>query len=161
MRASSMPRASIPPMRTPRTQHGGILGKLLLLLVLAMAAGAAWWWWFGRFARPDEEPAKPTEIVSVLDYVDRRDLGTDPFDAMVRPDPKTGRGGGDPNAHYLRWYAEYGATLTARAAWRMFDQGAALTDLVKNQAREAHLTYLHHAQLAEYYRAKWHEASGD
>lgn len=149
-------------MTNARTQHGGILVKFLLLLVLAGAAGAGWWWYLGRFALPDEPPVKPTEIVSVLDYVDRRDLGTDPFDAMARPDPRTGREGSQaPDAHYLRWFSEYGATLTARAAWRMFDQGASLTDAVKDQARSAHLTYLHHAQLAEYYRAKWRESADE
>ena len=138
-----------------RGEFGGILGKLLGLLLLALIAGGVWWWFFGRFAVPSEEPAKPTEITSVIDSVDRRDLGTDPFDAMVRPDPKTGRGGGSTDAFYVRWFAEYGKALTSRAAWRLLDQGTALTDELKGRATEAHLTYLHHAQLAEYYRAKW------
>ena len=144
-------------MRTQptRAQHGGILGSLLGLLLLAVIAGGVWWWFFGRFALPDEEPAKPTEVVGVIDYVGRRDLGTDPyrdFDDVERPDPK----GGLPDANYVRWKGEFGLALTTRAVWKGLDQGGALTDALKDKAREAHLTYLHHAQLAEYYRAKYH-----
>jgi len=149
-------------MRTRHGEFGGILGKLLALLVLAALAAGGWWWMLGRFALPDAEPTKPTAVKAVFDYADRRDLGTDPFDAMERPDPKTGRGGGATDANYLRWFAEYGQTLTARAAWRLLDQGSAVPGLdMQAKAAEAHLTYLHHAQLAEYYRAKWLATSGD
>ena len=152
----------------PRTssshpEHGGILGKLLALLLLVAIAGAGWWWFMGRFALPSEEPEKPTEVTGVIDYVNGKDLGTDPykdFDDITRPDPRIGRDGKVPDAHYLRWSTEFGKAIAARAAWKVAEQGTALTDALKDQARNAHLTYLHHAQLAEYYRAKW-EANQD
>lgn len=149
---------------THHPEHGGILGKLLGLVLLAIIAGGIWWWFMGRYALPDEEPKKPTEVVGVIDYVDRRDMGTDPyadFDDVTRPDPMTGRDGKVPDARYLRWSSEFGKAVAARAAWRVLDQGTALTDALKDKAREAHLTYLHHAQLAEYYRAKWQADAGE
>lgn len=149
---------------TTDAEHGGILSSMLGLLLLAVIAGGVWWWFFGRFALPSEEPARPTEVVGVIDYVGRRDLGTDPykdFDDVERPDPKLGRDGGVPDANYVRWAAEFGKALTARAAWKVLDQGGALTDALQDKAREAHRTYLHHAQLAEYYRAKYRAASDE
>lgn len=154
------------PRRTSQNhpEHGGILGKLLALLLLAVIAGGVWWWFMGRYAVPDEEPKKPTEVTGVIDYVERRDMGTDPyasFDNVTRPDPRLGSDGKVPDARYLRWSTEFGKALAARAVWRGFEQGSALTDALKDQARDAHLTYLHHAQLAEYYRAKWQADAGE
>jgi hypothetical protein len=146
-------------------QFGGILGKLLGLLVLAMLVGGGWWWFFGRFALPESEPSKLSKPTAVLDYAGRRDLGLDPFDALVRPDPKTAREGSPERMPaYLRWFKEYGATVAACATWRAHNAiavGGLGGEKVAELGREAHLTYLHHAQLAEYYRAKWLEAGGE
>lgn len=150
----------VPRVPTSHPEHGGVIGKLLPLLLLALVAGGVWWWFFGRFALPAEEPARPTEVRGVIDYVERRDLGTDPyrdFDDVTRPDPRLARREGVPHPHYLRWAGEFGKAVAARAAWRVLEQGTALTDELQAKATEAHITYLHHAQLAEYYRAKWQE----
>jgi len=151
-------------MYTQRAQFGGILTKLLGLLVVATLLGSGWWWFFGRFALPDSEPTKPSSLTSVLDYAGRRDLGLDPFDAMARPDPKTAReGGAERLPDYLRWFTEYTATVGARAAWKILEQIDATVggESTSNEnLREAHLTYLFHAQLAEYYRAKGLVAEG-
>ncbi|MDA1195734.1 MAG: hypothetical protein O2894_11185 [Planctomycetota bacterium] len=149
-------------MRMTRSQYGGILGGLLGLLLLATLLGGGWWWFFGRFALPSAEPTRPDAPRAVLDYEGRRDLGLDPFDEMVRPDPRTGRDGvGAALGDYTRWFTEYAATLTSRAAWRLLDQAGALAGADgQAQATDAHITYLHHAQLAEYYRARF-EATRD
>jgi hypothetical protein len=147
-------------MKHPASQFGGILGKLPTLILLGLVVGGGWWWFFGRFGLPSSEPSKPTAVVSVLDYAGRRDLGTDPLDDMDRPDPKTGRDAPlDLKLTYARWFTEYTATVAARGAWRVLHHiGAGAMDKTPGwdgKVHEAHLTYLHHAQLAEYHRARW------
>ncbi len=140
-----------------RSQRGLLRGALLLVLLAIIGLGAGWYWFFGRFRVPDKEPARPSGVVSVLDYAGRRDLGSDPLDAMVKPDlDAVTEGGVEAKLHLTRWSAAHLQAALGRAKWKA---AGLLGDA--RPLGEYHVDYLHHAQRAEYWHARYVNALGD
>ena len=145
------------PSSRPSAQRGLIRGPLILLLLLVIAAGAGWWWFLGRFRVPEKAPERPEQVEAVLDYLGRTELGTDPLEQMEKPQLSDAtQGGMEAKVHLKSWGEAYLKTAAARVAWKTAEAAGALVQGVS--AESYHIDYLHHAQQAEYYRARYKNA---
>jgi hypothetical protein len=136
------------------SQRGLIRSAMLLLLVLAVGIGVGWWWFVGRYALPDKAPARAESVEPVLDYVERSELGTDPLENMVKPSLSDAtKGGVESKLHLKNWGEAYLKASAARVAWKTAAAAGSLVDGISSE--KYHLDYLHEAQLAEYYRARY------
>ena len=150
-------------MSSPHRQRGGVRMLLLVLGVLALGIGGAWWWFLGRYALPEQAPERTETPKAVLDYVGRRDLGLDPMAEMVAPDEAQARKAGvDAKVYYARWQVAYLSARGARGQWQAASAVGAVLDARagREHAEQARLEYLHQAQTAEYWRARYAEAGG-
>jgi hypothetical protein len=142
---------------SPSSQRGLLRGALLLLLLAAVAAGAGWWWFLGRFRVPEQAPARAESVAPVLDYADRKELGTDPLPDMEKPGlTDVGRGGAEAQVHLAKWGEAYARATAERLKWKTAEAAGAVISGVSPESY--HLDYLHQAQLAEYYRARYRNA---
>ena len=142
------------PSSTPSSQRGLIKGPLILLLLVVIGAGVGWWWFLGRFRVPEKAPERADAVAPVLDYFGRSELGTDPLEKMDKPElADATKGGMEAKVHLKNWTEAYLKATAHRTAWKAAD---AAGQLVKGISAETyHLDYLHEAQRAEYYRAKY------
>ena len=146
--------------RSVAASRGLLRGAMLFVLLLLLALGGGWWWFLGRFRVPEKPPGKTSSISAVLDYAGRRDLGTDPLAAMVRPSlSNVSQGGAEAKVHLSSWTSAYAKATLARAGWKAAEALGIVTDAVPSE--QPHLDYLHEAQLAEYWRARYENALED
>ena len=137
--------------------RGLLRGAMLLVLLVLLAFGGAWWWFLGRFRLPEQAPVRAGSASSVLDYAGKRDLGTDPLEAMVKPElSDVQQGGAEAKLHFTKWSGAYAEATLARTAWKAADALGVVIDEVPS--KKYRLDYLHQAQLAEYWRARYQNA---
>lgn len=139
---------------------GFLRAATLLVLLALLALGAGWWWFLGRFRLPEKPPGEKSSVSSVLDYAGKRDLGTDPLEAMLKPSlSDMTQGGAEAKLHLASWTSAYARATLARAGWKAAEALGVLADALPGE--QSQLDYLHQAQLAEYWRARYKNALED
>jgi len=139
---------------TIAAQRGLIRGALILFLLLIVGAGVGWYWFLGRYRVPEKAPERAESVQVVLDYEGRRELGTDPMEQMEQPGLEAVmQGGAEAKLHWTKWSTAYVKAKAIRLQWQAAQAAGAVTNAFPSE--KYHLDYLHQAQLAEYWRARY------
>lgn len=142
------------------SQRGLVRGAIILVLLLVVGAGVAWYWFLGRFHLPEKPPERKGSVEVVLDYEGRRELGNDPLEQMEQPAlDSVMKGGAEAKLHWSKWSAAYVKAKAIRLRWQAAQVAGEVTDAFPPE--KYHLDYLHQAQLAEYWRARYVNALED